>query len=139
VLKNLHKRITFLPTIDAVKVICEAYQDCQKTAEIEQTNRQEIEANKNIELEKIKATRQVLLTYLDQKFEERSHAFEKLFSQADEAINNNDNNRLNIILSSVVELAKSNPFNDLKDVNSVKCQMSNVKSALKDKDYTWEL
>jgi len=113
-------------------LVAESYQDCQKTAEVEQTNRQEIEANKKIELEKIQATRQVLLTYLDQKFEERSHAFEQLFSQADEAIKNNDNNRLNIILSSVVELAKSNPFNDLKDVNS-------VKSALKDKDYTWEL
>lgn len=131
-LKNLHKIIAFLPTTDAVKVICEAYQDCQKVAEVEQTNRKEIEANKKIELEKIKATRQVLLAYLDQKFEERSHAFEQLFSQADKAINNNDNERLNIILSSVVELAKSSPFNDLKDVNS-------VKSALKDKDYTWEL
>ena len=118
--------------MDAIQTICEAYIDCQKTAEFEKTNRKQIEANQQIELEKIQATRQVLLTYLDQQFEERSHAFEKLFSQADEAIKNNDNNRLNIILNSVVELAKSSPFNDLKDANS-------VKSALKDKDYTWKL
>jgi len=131
-LKNFQKGINILQPAEAIKAICEAYRDCQKTAEVEQMNRKEIEANQQIELEKIQATRQVLLTYLEQQFEERSQAFEQLFSQADEAIKNHDNDKLNVILNSVVELAKSSPFNDLKDTNS-------VKSALQDQNYTWEL
>ncbi|HEY9748181.1 MAG TPA: hypothetical protein V6C63_05870 [Allocoleopsis sp.] len=108
-----------------------AYTDYLKIAEIEKTQRREIEANEKVAIAKIHTQRDLLMAYLDRSFDERAENFRSLFEVVDRAIANENNEQLAKALDSIVEIAKSSPFKDLADI-------ANVRASLNDPNHVWE-
>lgn len=121
----------FMNPIQCLSEIANAYTDYLKVAEIERTQRREIEANEKVEITKIHAQRDVLMSYLEQSFDERANNFRSLFEVVDQAIANGNNEQLAMALNSIVEIAKSSPFKDLANLNS-------VRASLNDPNHVWE-
>jgi hypothetical protein len=109
-----------------------AYTEYKIVAEQEQTKRREIEAWEKTTLAEIKAKRDVLITYLEHSFDERSENFRQLFQIVDSSISTGNNEQLVLALHSITELAKSSPFKALADLSS-------VRAALNDPNHVWEL
>jgi hypothetical protein len=103
----------------------------KQIVEEEKTKRHEIEAWEKITLAEIKTKRDFLIGYLDRSFDERATNLRSLLEAVDRAILADDNRLLNLTLQAIIELAKSNPFQDLAD-------LSTVKAALDDPDHLWE-
>lgn len=112
--------------------IVQAWTEYLKIAEEEKTKRREIEAWEKVTIAEIQAKRDLLMEYLDRSFDERSKNFQRLFKVVDTAISSRDNQKLGFALDAIVELTKSNPLKDMAD-------LANVKKALDDPDYVWEL
>ncbi|MDB9373483.1 hypothetical protein [Nodularia sphaerocarpa] len=110
--------------------IVQAYTEYKIVAEEERTKRRGIEAWEKTTISQIQADRDVLFKYLENSFDERSKNFSFLFEKVDQAITQGDNNQLTLSLHSITELAKSSPFKDFADLNS-------VKTALDDPDHEW--
>ena len=112
--------------------IVQAWTEYLRIAEEEKTKRCEITAAEKATLAKIQAKRDFLISYLEHSFDERAKNFRSLFQVADQAILSGDNQQLGLALQAVIELAKSNPFQNLAD-------LSTVKAALDDPDHVWEV
>ena len=63
--------------------------------------------------------RDILKQYLEKSFDERSAIFMKQFEVVDQALAKGDNTMLSARLTAINELAASNPFKALADINSV--------------------
>jgi hypothetical protein len=111
--------------------LIEAWTDYKQIAEEEKNKRHEIEAWEKITLAEIKTKRDFLISYLDRSFDERATNLRSLFEVVDRAILSDDDQLLGLTLQAIVELSKSNPFQDLAD-------LSTVKAALDDPDHVWE-
>ena len=111
--------------------VVEAYTEYKIVAEQEQTKRRGIEAWEKATIADIQAKRDALINYLECSFDERAKNFKFLFKKVDEAIAIGDNNQLALALSSITEIAKSSPFQDIADLTS-------VRAALDDPDHEWE-
>lgn len=118
------------PTYSLQEVVA-AYTDYLKIAEEEKTKRRQIETDEKVMLAAIKAKRDIVITYLENSFDERAKNFQALFSIIDQAIDTGSNEQLTVSLNAVTELAKSNPFKDLANLAS-------VQAALDDPDHKWE-
>lgn len=112
--------------------IVQAWSEYQKIAAEEKTKRREIEAWEKATLAEINAKRDLLIAYLESSFDERARVFKSLFEEVDQAIASGNNEQLALELNAIVELAKSNPFEQLASI-------SKVKAALNDPDHVWEL
>lgn len=116
---------TTAPTqiLNAVETLINAYQcymDYLKTAEQEITKREAIQAWKEVELARINATREILITHLESSFDERKNNFQELFKKLDTAIEKEDAQLIGNTLSVIVEIAKSNPFCQLAENNFIR-------------------
>ena len=121
----------FVNPMQCLSELTNAYTEYLKVAEAEQTQRREIEANEKVAIAKIHAQRDLLMAYLDRSFDERARNFRFLFEVVDQAITNGNNEQLGKALDSIVEIAKSSPFKDLANLNS-------VRAALNDPNHVWE-
>jgi hypothetical protein len=83
-----------------------------------------------VEVQRIQAVRDVMLSYLDRSFDERRKNFDALFTQLDAAIAGGNVEVIAKTLDAVVDLAKSSPFKDLTDA-------ATAKAALRDKSREW--
>ncbi len=108
------------------------YVEMKKAIEREETIRENIKANKEIEICKIKETTKIILTYLEKSYDERKTQFENYFNRIDKALELHDVNALGILVAGVVELSKNTPFKDLVNV-------AQVQSDLADPNKVWEL
>ena len=121
----------FMNPMQCLGELASAYTDYLKIAEIERSQRREIEANEKVAIAKINAQRDLLMAYLDRSFDERAENFRSLFKVVDQAIANQNNEQLSAALSSIVEIAKSCPFKNLADLAS-------VRASLDDPNHVWE-
>ena len=96
------------------------------------TERAEIASRENIELSRIRAQKDVLLTALDLTFDERRTNFRRLFEALDAALSSADTARTAVILQSITDLAKESPFKDLANLEI-------VVSDLKRPDKVWDV
>ena len=76
--------------LEGLKMVYQAYQENHKITEIEKTKRKEIEALENIEIEKIKAQKEVIKEYFEKSFSERKENFKELFNALDKGIDGNN-------------------------------------------------
>lgn len=128
--------INLLPTIaktvvmsqiDAEKAytgLIDSWKQYQEIKQREMTRREAIRADRDIALANIKAQKDILELYLNRTFDERKHNFERLFKTLDIAIKNDNLELMNGALSSIVEIAKTSPLAqarqllaDVKDPN----------------------
>ena len=107
-----------------VNTFVEASKDVAKFTEIQKTKRAEIRAQAEVRIREIDSMRNLIMTYLDKTFDERSKIFAKQFECVDKALADGDTNLLAISLNSITELAKSSPFKALADIKNVQKQLT---------------
>ena len=113
--------------VDGVREIADAV----RVVAVQTTERNRIEAAARVDIARVQAVRDVLLTYLDRSFDERRTNFAALFERLDAAMAQGNVQVASATLDAVVKLAGSSPFKDLADVAS-------ARTALGDKAKDWE-
>ena len=93
--------------------------DTIKYAEMQETKRVEINAQKEVAIEKIKTIGDAIKTYLEKTFDERGSIFAKQFEVVDAALKNGNLEMLAMSLNSINNLAAQSPFKALADMASV--------------------
>ena len=111
--------------------VVQAYTEYRIIAEEEKTKRRHIKAWEKTTLAEIAAKRDFVISYLDRSFDERAQNFQLLFDQVDQAISRGDNQQLGLLLTTITEIAKTSPFQELSN-------LATVKAALDDPDHVWE-
>jgi hypothetical protein len=129
--KNPVEIITPGSVAECIRDVVEAYTEYKIVAEQEQTKRRGIEAWEKATIADIQAKRDALINYLESSFDERAKNFNFLFKKVDEAIAIGDNKQLALAMTSITEIAKSSPFQDIADLTS-------VRAALDAPDHEWE-
>ncbi len=94
--------------------------------------RAEIAAWEQVQTDKIRAQRDVLLKALDLSFDERRENFRRLFDGLDAAMEAGDAAQAASFLESITDLAKTSPFKDLANVEIIAAE-------LKRPGKTWEV
>lgn len=97
-----------------------------KYSEEQETKRVEINAKKDVAIEKIKTIERCIKEYLDKTFDERRSIFEKEFECIDKALNTGNIELLAISLNSINSLAAQSPFKALADIASVQKNLLNT-------------
>ena len=116
---------------ESLEQMVSAYTEYLTIAELEKTKRRDIEAWEKEAITRINAQRELVITYLDRSFDERAENFRALFGVDDNALLSGDNEQLALALNSITEIAKSSPFKDLANLNS-------VRAALNNPEHVWE-
>lgn len=117
---------------DGLLGLYNSYLEYKTICEQEQTKRREIEAREKIILEEIATRRKLMNDFLSNWFDERRQNFQELFARIDQAIDENDNYKLQLLLAAMLDLAKTTPFKDLQNLNQVQANLNNP-------NYVWEL
>lgn len=86
----------------------------------QETKREEIWAERDVAIARIKEMGELVKVYLEKTYDERSAIFVKQFEAIDVAISNGNVEMLAVTLNSMNALASSSPFKNLADINSVK-------------------
>jgi len=128
----LNRLTSMVDALGMVKDIAAEYTKVKTVAEIEKSKRTEIRAESNVELARIAAKKELIMTYLDRSFDERKENFSRLFDLADQALKSGNNDALAQVSSSIVELAKESPFKALGDSLS-------TSEALADPNFKWKV
>jgi hypothetical protein len=120
---------------DAVARVVEGLRvaaDAVREIAVQRTEQERLQMNAQVEIERVHAIRDVMLSYLDRSFDERRQNFDALFTRLDVAMAQGDVDVVAKTLDAVVDLAKTSPFKDLADV-------AKARAALRDKSVEWEL
>ena len=118
------KLATPADVLNTINTFVKASEEVAKFTELQKTKRAEIRAQAATRIKEIDAMRDVIMTYLDKTFDERSKIFAKQFECVDKALADGDANLLAISLNSITDLAKSSPFKALADMGNVQKQLS---------------
>ncbi|MCP2015924.1 hypothetical protein L1280_003107 [Deinococcus sp. HSC-46F16] len=107
--------VTAQAALAAAQHISEAFVDYAKTAQVEATKRAHIDAWRQATVEQITSTRRVMEIYLERTFDERRENFDRMFDALDAAQERGDLKGMQLMLSGILDLAKSSPFKDLAE------------------------
>ncbi|MFP2961404.1 hypothetical protein ACLEPN_27245 [Myxococcus sp. 1LA] len=113
--------------LKGLKTVADCIRDIQK----EKTEQTRIQMNAHVDVERIRAHRDVLIHYLDRSFDERKENFRQLFERLDTAIASGNTELSGAVLDSVLKLADSSPFKALRDVAA-------TREALSEKGKEWQ-
>lgn len=94
--------------------------------------RADIAAWEQVQTDRIRAQRDVLLKALDLTFDERRDNFRRLFEGLDTAMQDGNAAQASSFLESITTLAKESPFKDLANVEIIAAD-------LKRRDKTWDV
>ena len=86
----------------------------------QETKREEIRAERDVAIARIKEMGELVKVYLEKTYDERSALFAKQFEAIDAAISDGNVEMLAVTLNSMNALAASSPFKNLADINCVK-------------------
>jgi len=105
--------------------------EVRKFQEAQITKRAAIAAERDVAIARIEAQKELLLVYLDKTFDERKDAFQSFFRVIDDALEKDDMQELAMGLDSVIRLAQTSPFKDLRTIEE-------TAAALGDKNHEWD-
>lgn len=114
--KNLVSKIKPSPAqaFEGLKMLVNAKKENHNITETEKTKRANIAARKDVEIENIRAQKDVLKTYLEGIFSERRYMIEEMFDKLDKGIENNNLELIQISMSSIVAIAKESPLKQVE-------------------------
>lgn len=121
-----------LDGFNALGQLVDAARECISIHATENTKQEKIKAYATTEVAKIKAAEAVLKDYFEKSFSERRENFDALFARLDTALEQGNNDAVNLVLSSIVETAKSSPIANAGDLGQ-------IRTALDDPNHVWEL
>lgn len=115
---NLPSKITPILTrtidITGITGIIEKYIEYKKTIEQARTERELIQAKRDILVSEMRMRRELILDYFEKRFCERKMALNKFFSMLDEGVNSKDERLLHIALTGIVGIIRENPLGDFE-------------------------
>lgn len=114
--------------LQAINAILGACKDYQRVRQEEETKRAGIQAQKEVVLENLRSQKAVILHYLDRAFDERRQNFESFFNSLDRTLEMGDVAQTSAVLESIVSLAKTSPFKDVKE--EIRTFLTNPKAEL---------
>lgn len=117
--------------VDSVLGLIEMAGEVRKFEEAQVTKRVGIAADRDVALANIRAKQDLMRDYLARTFDERAENFDKLFGVIDQALETDNVQALAMGLESVVKLATSSPFKDLRTVEETAAALTNP-------DHEWE-
>ena len=126
---GLHSALGAQTPLMGAQMVAQAVLDHARIAEEEATKRAEIAAARDVAVERMDATRQVISQYLERTFDERRGNFDRLFDVLDRAQADDDLEGMQLALTGILDLVKSSPFKDI----------SSFKKSFHDPDQVWEL
>ncbi|MCL1895672.1 MAG: hypothetical protein FWG03_03905 [Clostridiales bacterium] len=112
---------------DLAEMAIEVY----KFGEVQETKRVEIAAQRDVAIANIEAQKVVLLDYLEKSFDERKENFRMFFRVVDDALEKDNMQELAFGLESIIKLAQSSPFKDLRTIEE-------TAAALGDPGHEWD-
>lgn len=107
----------------------ETYTAFRTLREQERTKRASIRANRDVALEQIRAHRSIIEQALADSFELRKTGLQAMIRAMDKALDANNAEALNIVLTGMVKTIESSPFKDVADMHQ----------KLSDKNFTLRL
>lgn len=102
-----------------LKAFSEAATDAVKFCEVQKTKREEIKAERDVRIARLRVQRDIVMEYLKQSYDERRNLFEEQFKVVDRALMTGNTEVLALSLQSINDLAKSSPFKALADIGNV--------------------
>lgn len=117
--------------VDSVMTLVVMAGEVRKFEEAQVTKRVGIAADRDVALARIKAQQELLRDYLERSFDERAKSFGKFFDVIDNALGSGNMTALALGLESVVQLATSSPFKDLRSVEETAAALANP-------DHEWD-
>ncbi len=118
--------------LQALNNVVEAGREYLTLRENQKTKREEIQAYRVLESERIRAAERVLSDYFRQVFAERAQNFDQLWRRLDEAAEQGQDSRVSETLLAIVSLAQKSPLAELGDLKQ-------LRAALDDPDHKFEL
>jgi hypothetical protein len=123
--KGARKAVATVNPMDVIREIKDACLRAKEVTEREETKRSEIEAWEKINLTEIRAKKEILLEYLDRSFDERKKNFEELFKALDKTMEKENLEAMAVVVTNIVDLAKTSPFKDLSNVSTMRGMLKN--------------
>lgn len=99
--------------LQGARLTADFMRDYVETVQRETTRRHDITTQKEIRLQEIETAKAVMEQYLTATFDERRSNFHELFQRLDRAQDQGDLQGMQLVLGSILDLAKSSPFKDL--------------------------
>lgn len=127
----LEKVLAATDLIEQVVGIVQVCAECAREIAEQRTEQARISSETQVQIEFIRSRREILTQLLDQIFAERKENFRMLFDRFDTAAARGDLDASQQVLDTIVNLAKSSPFQALRDAAS-------AHEALLDKNTVWE-
>lgn len=121
---------SFVGELIEAKGTIESILDCIRQAGEQRMERARIDAESRAHVERVRAFRDVVVTYLDRAFDERRNNFDALFTRLDTAMERGDPQMVTATLGAMVELAKHSPLQAVADAGR-------FQRAIEDKDTDW--
>lgn len=104
------------PVQKSITMLFEAWRDYKNTQETEITKRVAIASNREINVAKIKAQRDVVEQYLIHSFSERRQVITGMFETLDKGIANGDERIIGMAMQSIVETIKTSPLQGIQNM-----------------------
>jgi len=107
-----------LNAYDGLKTLIEAKNENHRISEEQKTFRENIRANRDIEIERIKTQKEIMLNYFDNIFSERRNSYKKFFEMLDKGIETNNMELIKVASTHIVSIAMNSPLKDLEKFKS---------------------
>jgi len=102
-------------------LLVDAYKDNHKITEEESTKREAIWANRDVEISRISAQKEILQSYLNQTFSERRAMIDGFFGSLERGIENGNDMLVLKSMESIIAIAKESPLKSgmemIRDIN----------------------
>lgn len=100
------------PNIELAAMALSTIKDMYSISAQQETNREEIRAYRDIEIERINAQKEIIKEYLLASFGQRNEVLKKMFEVLDHGLEHNKSDVIAFSLKSIVDVANSSPLAD---------------------------
>lgn len=97
------------PALSALDVV-NAWKEYATVCQVEKTKREEIRADRDVQITSIKEQGKVWRAFIENTFAERREVFSKSFDMLENALNNGDDKEINAALAMITEQIKISPM-----------------------------
>ncbi|OOF38243.1 hypothetical protein BKK49_10130 [Rodentibacter rarus] len=105
-----------LDTKNAYQQLLDCYKQCQNVKQRERTNREEIRSDRDVNLARIKAQKDILELYLKETFSERRTILNEMFKALDKGLETGDLQIINMSLGGILHIAEKSPLTQARQM-----------------------
>lgn len=116
--------------LQLVNMIINEVGDWVRVIQQEQTKQALIQAEAEVRIAAIRHDSELLIDYLDKSFDERRQLFKGHFKALGVALQSGATDQVAAILGAITTLAVKSPFEDLKDIESVRATWADANAVI---------